>query len=115
MKTSEFSYKLKGKDRLLNLVDGSDWSQLQEVCDKIADATGEIFTFTTRDLRGGEILYQYDDVPSQIANFIEQKDKIPVMRETEPSKPISPIQTKIPLTAAQATAEVEAESSKLHP
>ena len=85
---------------------------MQEVSDKFADVTKEIFTFTTRDLREGEALYQYDGVLSQIANFIQTKDKIPMIRETEPSKPNSATQTDKPSTTAHETADAEAESSK---
>ena len=32
--TLEFPYTMKNKDKFLNLIDGSDWSQLQLICDK---------------------------------------------------------------------------------
>lgn len=106
--TLDFVYVHKNDDNFLNLIEGSDWSQLQAICNKTSDVSGEMFRFTTRDVQEGEVLFQYDGVPTQLADFVEMRDKIPVIRTLEDPKPNGPHSppagTPNPSLTAQKTA-----------
>ena len=92
-----FSYIVKGEEAYLDLIHGSDGSQLQTIFDKIPDMTEDMFEFKTRDLEEGEVLYQYEGVPTQLAEFIQIEDKVPVAR------PISSSPADVPTPSPSGT------------
>ena len=67
-----------------------------------------MFTFSTRDLQEGEVLFQYEGVPSQLADFVHMEDKIPVIHLLEsPNRKDSATRSPVPSPAVPTTAVAE--------